>query len=839
MRKVIPLQENWFFQKNTARLTPPKHTGADFERVTLPHTWNRLDGQDGGMDYARCPCWYFCELTVKRSRTERVYLEFLGANSICTVYANGKAVAVHKGGFSTFRCEITKQIRFGRVKLAVLCDNSENNEVYPQTADFTFFGGLYRPVNLLVVPESHFNLDNYGTSGLAVTPKLLPDGSAEVLLQACVTEPQAGQTVRFRVADTALEASAQAESRAVLHLQTPHLWNGREDPYLYTVTADLLAADGAVLDTVTERFGVRSFSVDPEKGFFLNGKPYPLHGVSRHQDRLDMGWAITEKEHKEDMELIAEIGANTIRLAHYQHSGYFYDLCDTYGMIVWAEIPFISHFMDNAAARENTISQMRELVLQNYNHPSIVCWGIANEITIGGEAPNLTENLETLNALCHELDPTRLTTIAQLSMLEMESPLNNITDLVSYNHYFGWYIGEVAQNGPWLDEFHAMHPNICLGVSEYGCEGILQYHNDAPQMQDYSEEYQAYYHEKMLETFQSRPYLWSTHVWNMFDFASDMRDEGGVKGRNNKGLVTYDRKIKKDSFYIYKAYWTQTPFVHLCGRRYVDRPSETVCLKVYSNCRQVTLFVNGEEVGTQAGDKIFCFAQVPLQLGENTLRAVGTDCADEMVLCRVTEPNPTYALAGGAGGVQNWFEQEEGKIAMTFCEDAFSVRDKLGDIMKTREGAQLIAGAVDFIAAEMHMTIGKGMLAMVKNFTVEKVFSMAGSRVPQSLLPLVNALLQQVAKPNAQVRDAHPLQTDSNAYSVYDTIAQLCENAESKSVLLSCMQTLREPLGLPANEGFLQILGGFTPHQLSAAVGDYLSAEAEQKLQDALQAIAK
>ncbi len=504
-----------------------------------------------------------------------------------------------------------------------------------------------------------------------------------------------------------------------------------------------------MIDSVAVKFAIRSFHIDADKGFFLNGKSYPLHGVSRHQDRENMGWAITEKEHDEDMKLIAEVGANTIRLAHYQHSEYFYDLCDKYGMIVWAEIPFISAFMNTQEAKDNTLSQMKELVVQNYNHPSIICWGIANEITIGGEDPALIENLEALNDLCHSLDKTRPTTMAQLTMVEMENPLNRITDILSYNHYFGWYMGNVNDNGPWLDKFHALNPDICLGVSEYGCEGILKYHNDNPQMQDYSEEYQAFYHEKMLETFESRPYLWSTHVWNMFDFASDMRDEGGVKGRNNKGLVTFDRKTKKDSFYVYKAYWSDEKFVHLCGRRYANRPSDKTDIKIYSNCESITLYVNGKEIGKHNGNKIFIFKDVALADGENKIKAASGVLFDEMVINRVNEPDESYVLkaneAGNSGS--NWFDTLELESEeLQFPEGYFSIKDKIGEIMKVPEGEAFINGMIEKITAEMGMNISKGMMNMAKGFTVEKVFDMAGSRVPAKAKPWVNSKLNKIKK---------------------------------------------------------------------------------------------
>lgn len=845
MRKTQAINSEWYFCKNEKQsLKPPRRADRTFEKVNLPHTWNNLDGQDGGMDYYRAACWYFKTLHLSLNSHERAFLEFLGANSICTVYANGKEIYKHKGGFSTFRVEITDYIHFGRVKLAVLVDNSKNQEVYPQNADFTFFGGLYRGVNLITVAASHFDLDYYGTPGVAVTPKVLEDGTAEIALNAYVTNPKHNQLVRFHIDNQVAEASAE-KPEASIALQNPHLWNGREDPYLYTVCAELIE-DGKTIDKVEQNFGVRTFSVDPEKGFFLNGKPYPLHGVSRHQDRLDMGWAITEKEHRQDMKLIAEIGANTIRLAHYQHSQYFYDLCDEYGMIVWAEIPFISSFMKTAEARENTLSQMKELVLQNYNHPSIICWGIANEITIGGEDPDLSSNLVALNNLCHELDKTRLTTMAQLSIVDMESPLNEITDIVSYNHYFGWYVGDVEDNAVWIDDFHKMRPDICLGISEYGCEGILKYHNDHPNVQDYSEEYQAYYHEKMLETFKDRPFLWSTHVWNMFDFASDMRDEGGMKGRNNKGLVTYDRKTKKDSFYIYKAYWTTEPFVHLCSKRYKDRTKDHVQIKAYSNCPSVTLSVNGKEFKTLEAEKVFVFEDVPLQKGENLIEANAILYHDEMTLNLTDKENPDYVLQDACSGdnAKNWFDDngEKGGLKMTKRAGYFTVSDKIGDIVKTPEGEKLLEGAIQFVSEQMHITVGKGMLAMAKNFTIEKVVSMAGNSLPKGVMPVVNAFLQQVRNPKVSAAEEIPeekLPTDANAYSIYDKIEDIQKTPQGKDIITELMGLASTAFGIDNVEQFLPLFLGFTLNQILNAGAEVLPPETKEQTQTKLQAIAK
>lgn len=429
-----------------------------------------------------------------------------------------------------------------------------------------------------------------------------------------------------------------------------HLWNGVKDPYLYSCKARLVV-NGTVEDATTTRFGVRSFKVDPKKGFFLNGKSYPLHGVSRHQDRKGLGNAITREMHDEDMALIKEIGANTIRLAHYQHDQYFYDLCDEVGMVVWAEIPYISEHMPNG--RENTISQMKELIIQNYNHPCIVCWGVSNEITISTkDKKDMLDNHRQLNDLCHEMDKTRLTTLACYAMCGPFNRSAHITDMVSWNLYLGWYVPGFILNDLWMGFFHLCFPNRPFGYSEYGAEGMPNLHSTHPHRGDHTEEYQAKYHEYMLRCFKRHPWMWATHVWNMFDFAADARDQGGEPGMNHKGLVTFDRKTKKDSFYLYKAWWSDEAFVHICSKRFVERTGSTATVKVYSNQSTVALYVNGNKVGEQTGEHVFTF-KVPLN-GELHIQAVAGDRTDESVIRHVDTPNPEYKLHKTKSKSANW-----------------------------------------------------------------------------------------------------------------------------------------------------------------------------------------
>ncbi len=719
-----------------------------WETVSLPHTWNALDGQDGGADYYRGVCAYRLALPEPKEGTRR-YLQFEGANHIAQVFADGELLGRHEGGFSTFRVDVTAAMEQGCREVRVEVDN-DAPDVYPQQADFTFFGGLYRAVTYIEVDKTHFDLAKSGTDGVFVTPAA--DGALRV--DAFTAGARKGDEVVCTVVAPdggevcALRAKAAAHTVLEGKVEAPRLWDGLADPALYTAKLALVRG-GETLDALDVEFGFRSFLVDPDKGFFLNGRSYPLHGVSRHQDRLDKGWAISRADHEQDLALIREVGANTIRLAHYQHDQYFYSLCDRAGMVLWAEIPFISVFIESKAAHDNTLSQMTELVAQNYNHPSICFWGISNEIMIGGDSEALVENLKELNALAKKLDPSRLTTMAQVSMTPADSEHNKITDVVSYNHYFGWYGGDVADNGPWLDNFHAENPGRCLGVSEYGAEGVLKWHSAEPRVRDYSEEYQALYHEKMLETFAARPYLWATHVWNMFDFAADARDEGGVQGRNNKGLVTYDRATRKDSFYLYKAWWSDEPFVHVAGRRFADRAPGQRTVKVYSNQPEVVLFVNGEPVGAKKGAHVFVFEDVPMAMGENTICARAGVLADEIVLNAAAKPNPDYVLPDDepdAGAVANWFDGEK-PAAPEYPEGFYSVKDKLKDLLANPETAAVLSAAFEQMGGGgMSAKSMKNMMGMLGAMPLEQIIKLAGKRIPAGAMAHLNGQLTKIKK---------------------------------------------------------------------------------------------
>ena len=697
--------------------------GEAFAPVSLPHTWNAKDGQDGGNDYWRGVGTYRIDLP-DPTDGKRQFIEFKGANHVATVYCNGRLLGQHKGGFSTFRFDLTAAMRPTGNVLRVDVSNAPS-DIYPQTADFTFFGGLYREVSFIETAPAHFDLLKTGTNAVFVTPMV--SGTTRLDLFPVDAD---GCTVSVDLKDASgavvASASAPAEAHTVLTLsvKAPHLWNGMADPYCYTAEASLLRGD-EMLDTVAVDYGYRSFHVDPNTGFWLNGKNTPLHGVARHQDRLDKGWAISRADHEEDIALIKEVGANTVRLAHYQHDQYFYDLCDHTGFVVWAEIPFISRFIPGQEAHDNTLSQMTELVAQNYNHPSIFFWGIS------------------------------MTTMAQVTMTPMESEHNIITDVESYNHYFGWYFGEAADNGPWLDQFHAMYPDRCLGVSEYGAEAILKWHSAYPENHDYTEEYACEYHHDMLKTFATRPYLWATHLWNMFDFAADGRDEGGVQGRNNKGLVTYDRKTKKDAFYLYKAYWTTEPMLHVRGVRFVDRAPGERNVTVYTNCPSVTLILNGAEVATlEAVDHAAVFKDVPLKDGPNTVSArCGDVASNTIILNGVAEHNYAYDLPEG-NDAANWFDDPKAREArkpLNYPEGFYSIKDKVTDLLANSETAAIIHDAMEvFSKSSMMSMMGSskedGAGGIMGTMRLTDMMKMAGKSFSADVKRQINDALTKIRK---------------------------------------------------------------------------------------------
>lgn len=706
------------------------------EVVALPHTWNAADGQAGG-GYHRGRCTYARRVAAVPG-SARTWVEFDGVNSSAQVYLDGRRLAVHDGGYSTFRVELTEHLGDGEGTLLVHVDNAPNDTVYPQQADFTFYGGIYREVRLISTGTAHFALGDHGSPGVTVTPVLHGD-RADVVLEAVVDG--AASAVRFTIdgEGTSTTPVDGGMAKTMIPIEDVRRWHGLRDPHLYAARAELLVGD-EVVDERVLRFGCREFAVDPDRGFLLNGEEYPLRGVSRHQDWEGVGNAITEKMKQDDLALIRELGATTVRLAHYQHDQRFYDLCDEAGLIVWAEIPQITVFLPGAV--ENAREQLTELIVQNRHHASIVCWGLSNEITLAGAGPEVVAAHRELNDLAHRLDPTRLTAMANLFLLETDHPLVRLPDVMSYNLYFGWYVGEITDNDNWLDDFHASHPGVAIGLSEYGADANPRYQSAEPAKGDYTEGYQALYHEHMVQMIEERPWLWSTHVWNLADFGSAGRDEGGIAGRNQKGLVTFDRALKKDAFYVYKAAWSSEPFVHIAGRRRAERAEDETEVVVYSNQTTVTLLVDGVERETVSGRRVFRF-RVPLT-GEHGIVARSGELTDSVTLRKVDQVSAASVMPTTT--IANWFEDAELPAPAGF----FSIRDTLGEIKKSPDGARVVESVLDAVATSRG-EVGRGveipaaMQAIVDRMTVEKLIRQAGG-VPIEHVAALNAQLNLIAK---------------------------------------------------------------------------------------------
>ncbi|NOU69703.1 DUF4982 domain-containing protein [Paenibacillus sp. LMG 31461] len=765
MRQLINMNQSWSFSKQDIAVTNDVIWDAsNWEPIDLPHTWNAIDGANG-FDFYKGACWYRKSFFVSTAaHGNRVFIEFEGSNSITDVYVNGQHLGQHRGGYSTFRFDMTDVITIGAENiLSVRVDNTVVDDVYPQMADFTFFGGIYRNVNMIIASPVHFDLLDYGSTGVYVIQEDVSHEKAVLTIKSNLTNDEAadkkvrlwvdilnaaGQHVGYAAKEVVLAAGETQVVEVPVVIKNPTLWNGRKNAYLYNAQMSLISYNDTI-DALSIPFGVRYYEVDADKGFFLNGEHLALNGVSRHQDRKDMGWAITPQQHEEDMALIKEVGATSIRLAHYQHDQHFYNLCDQEGMVVWAEIPFISIMSKTELEGINAKQQMIELIRQNFNHPSIMFWGIQNEIQIGGDTPALRKLVNELNELTKQEDPTRLTTMANVMFVEDNDDYNRTTDIIGYNKYYGWYNGKAEDFAAWIDGFRQTNPTAKLGISEYGAEGIIQYHSNDPKVKDYTEEYHALYHEIVWDIFAKRPFLWATYVWNMFDFGANIRDEGGVKGRNNKGLVTYDRKIKKDAFYMYKANWSDEKFVHIASKRYIDRADDAINVKVYTNCDTVTLYVNGTELASQSSEnRIFLFNNIALLAGHNEITVIahqdGQTFEDTAFFNKVAVANPSYEAPEEKGGiVKNWFQVPDlGDMQveeLVITDDVYSTRCSMGEMMEN-----------DAARAVLEKYLGNfsehPMFGMAQAMKIDMLASLAGDIFNETLLYALNKELTQIRK---------------------------------------------------------------------------------------------
>jgi beta-galactosidase len=673
-RTITDLSNGWTFRfdNDATGVEGESFDDSGWDRVNVPHTWNRLGEyrlqRSDHSDNRQGIGWYRLRFDAPARSGQRHYVEFDGVGNIAQVWLNGTLLTEHRGAFSRFRVDVTDQMRAGSNLLVVRADNSKprpgssTQDVLPLAGDFFIYGGIYRGVRLITVDPAHIDLEDFGGPGvyahsaavsdaeaqIAVLVRLANEGNRPRRLRAETTIRDAdGQIVASTRSAPRLAAASRQELTQQLVIPNPRRWNGRTDPYLYRVTVEL--RDGSrLVDRVEQPLGVRDFRFDANEGFFLNGRHVPLVGASRHQDRPDVGWALRPEHHEQDMALMAEMGVNTIRHAHYQHAQEWSDLADRNGMVVWAEVPFVSAAAfdgnpANEATTANARQQLTELVRQNYNHPSIMMWSVGNEVDAAaiflnnGLPARSLSLLRNLNDLARQEDPTRPTVFADCCEASAYSTpdqerLAGTTDLIGYNRYFGWYYGMPAQLGQAMDRFHAEHPTLPMSVSEYGAGGALSQHSDNPLGgpissfgRPHPEEYQSWFHEESWRVLSQRPYIFANWIWNMFDFASDLREEGEAIDLNDKGLVTFDRSVRKDGFYFYKAQWSNEPVLHLTGRRYVDRAYPVMDVRVYSNADRVSGTINGRDLGTVACEFRICvFPSVRLAEGANRVVVTGS-----------------------------------------------------------------------------------------------------------------------------------------------------------------------------------------------------------------------
>lgn len=641
-RQEIPFNKDWKFQSTSIG-------GVNYEKsVDLPHTWNDKDAQAGISQHRTTGIYAKTFFGNEGWSKKRVFLHFEGANITTTVTLNGQEVGKHKGGYAAFSFELSPHLKVGQDNhLKVEVSNELDMAVIPLVGDFNNYGGIYRPVRLIVTerPICISPLD-YASSGIYIKQSNVSQASADIeVLTKYLSKDKAlvgyrttildagGQTIATQTTEEAISKDKNGAFSHSYTMDNPHLWNGKKNPYMYQFRVELLK-NGKVLDSKTENFGLRYFSIDANNGFSLNGQQMPLRGVSRHQDKIDKGSALSDADHEYDMDLMLEMGINTLRLAHYQHAEKVYNLADSAGLVVWAEIPFIglpelavtysNGYEPNDDFHANTKQQLIELIRQNYNHPSIMLWSLYNELQNPADASPV-EFLKELNTIAKKEDPSRLTVAAGMLKPDEHPDMQNITDVFAYNRYFGWYYGQPSDMATFLDETHKNYPNIALGISEYGAGGSIYQHTDKmkrpnPFGSPHPEEWQSFYHEEHLQILDERPFVWGSFVWNMFDFSSHPRREGDHHGRNDKGLVTFDRKTKKDAFFYYKANWSDEPVLYITSRRHNFRKKQTVDIKAYSNLSEVMLKVNGKEYPVQSPEKgIAIWSDIKLKEGANAI----------------------------------------------------------------------------------------------------------------------------------------------------------------------------------------------------------------------------
>jgi beta-galactosidase len=728
-RVFQPLATGWRFKQGAdlRGVESPAYDDSSWPQVSVPHTWNRI-GNEG---VERSPLsnnvqavgWYRLRFKAPAppGSSARYFVQFDAVSTVADVWLNGHYLGKHEGAFARFRFDASAAIDpAGDNLLVVKADNSRpqpgatTENVPPLSGDFFMFGGIYRSAALIVTSPVHVDMLDFGGPGVyssalevgpasatvQVTTRLANDGRSRehVQVESAIVDADgrvvASSSNTVEVAASVPRASAVNVLNANLSITNPRLWQGRRDPYLYKTIVTVRSLKGAILDRVTQPLGLRTMRFDADKGFFLNGEHLYLKGASMHQDRPVKGWAISNADQTEDFDILTDLGATAVRLAHYQHDQLSYDLADSRGIVLWAEVPLVNKVSfdgsaANTALAANARQQLIELIRQNRNHPSVAVWSIANEIDLTAtqtKGPSKPASLlKTLNMLAKTEDPTRATTFADccevnvpphvgnaVAGISPREPIVGLADTIGYNRYFGWYTGKFSDFGTMLDQAHARHPQLPLSVSEYGAGAALTQHSDDPtggpinpHGRPHPEEFQNLYHEMSWSTLSQRPYLWGSFVWNLFDFSSDSRREGDLTDINEKGLVSYDRQTRKDAFYFYRANWSTQPTLHLVGRRYVERAYAIADVKAYSNAAQVALSVNGTDQATTSCTGGICtWRAIRLQPGSNVLRATanigGTTATDEMQWTFTGSPAVVRIKAGDISGYESQARERYG-----------------------------------------------------------------------------------------------------------------------------------------------------------------------------------
>ena len=643
-REDTRLDSGWrFMQQDVTNAEQAGFDDSHWQTVSIPHNWGWEDAQQG-KDFYRGPGWYRHALDfAPPEKGKRYFLRFEAASQVADVYLNGKLVGEHRGAFGAFCFEITKQLSdTGANLLAVRVDNTKFPDLAPLDGDFSVYGGLYRPVHLIVTGAENFSLTDHASPGVAWLQTSVSKAQAVLDVMAQISNSTTNKTPLTLVASVFDAAGklvvSNAEAIALtprfdtphflrVTVPQPHLWNGRKDPYLYRTVVELRSAD-QVVDAVEQPLGLRFYSVDPDKGFFLNGQPYHLHGVNRHQDMMDKGWAISEADMERDVAMLKEIGVTVDRCCHYQHSDYFYSLCDRAGILVWAELPQVNVIRDAQDFEDTSRNQLLDLIRQNINHPAIFVWSLFNEVG-NGKTEDPHRELQDLNRVAHGEDSTR-PTIAATDRLDLPQ-MNKIPDLLGWNIYPGWYRGAKEDYGHELDIRRDTSRQTGFCVSEYGAgANTAQHEQNPPQPKPkgpwHPEEWQAEVHEAAWAAIKSRPFVWGSFVWCMFDFAVGSRHEGSQDGLNDKGLATRDRQTKKDAFFFYKANWSDESVLYITSRRFTERTNAVTSVKIYSNAQQVELLLNGTSLGNNrtGTNGIFVWPEVKLIPGKNQVEARAT-----------------------------------------------------------------------------------------------------------------------------------------------------------------------------------------------------------------------